>query len=338
MAKISVIVPVYNNEATVAASLQSLFVQSFAELEIIAVDDGSNDGSAAVLARLAAAEPRLQVVALAENGGVHAARAAGLRRATAPYVGFMDADDFVAPEMFQRMLQAVQEQAADIAICGIRHASPAGKALGTKLAFPRAETHARGIFERFCRLDYGTGSLCNKLYRRELLLPHALADFRWRQDVSEDTLVNIGCFYHARRVHLLREQLYTYVVNPASATRKADRATGFTRMLRAYAVAVDTYRHYGREILDGITELYAWQLRSSSYRVADRGALDPHEPALVEAVRVLALKYPAGLALLANLGWPAISDDEALLQSVKTLKRCKFRLPAFLCREILRKF
>ena len=94
MKKISVIVPAYNIEPYLGRCLDSLLAQSYPELEIIVTDDGSTDGTAALLDRYAAEYP--QIVAIHQpNGGVTSARLAALKQATGDYIGFVDGDDLV---------------------------------------------------------------------------------------------------------------------------------------------------------------------------------------------------------------------------------------------------
>ena len=103
--EISVIVPVYNAAATLAATIASALAQTGVRCEVIAIDDGSRDDSAERLAALAAQDPRLRVVRCA-NGGVSAARNLGAELARAPLVAFLDADDLWAPDKLARHLAA----------------------------------------------------------------------------------------------------------------------------------------------------------------------------------------------------------------------------------------
>jgi glycosyltransferase involved in cell wall biosynthesis len=319
--KISVIVPVYNNEHTVSDSLDSLFKQTLRNMEVIAVDDASTDSSGEILDRLAVKEPRLKVLHLHTNVGVHEARVAGLKLAESPYMGFLDADDFARANMFQVMLRDCVQHDADIAICGARICSEKRTFRGIKIRFRRNATVCDDIFGRFCRLDFGTGALWNKIYRRELIMRYAPVNFRWRQDATEDTLVNIGCFWAAKRVRLVHDMLYDYISNPDSATNSASKALSFTRILRAYAIALELYGGFGKEALAGITELYARQLQYGAYHVEDPEEMCAHEERLSEAVTVISANYPIGLAMLANRGWLNNRDSNSVINRVKRILR-----------------
>jgi len=114
--KVSVVVPVYNSEEYLHECVDSLLAQTLKEIEIVLVDDGSPDGSAAICDAYAEKDPRVKVVHK-QNGGLVSARIAGVNVATAPYVGFVDGDDFAAPHMYETLYNAAAENEADIVCC-----------------------------------------------------------------------------------------------------------------------------------------------------------------------------------------------------------------------------
>ena len=117
--KVSVIVPVYNCEAYLPACIASLRAQTLEDIELIFVDDASSDGSLSLLRAAQAEDARVRVIAFAENRGVSAARNAGLDAAAGAFVGFCDADDWVEPQMFARLLDAAEEAGADASFCRV---------------------------------------------------------------------------------------------------------------------------------------------------------------------------------------------------------------------------
>ena len=114
--RISVIVPVYRVEPYLARCLDSILGQSYESLEVIAVDDGSPDRSGEILDAYAARDGRLRVIHQ-ENGGLSAARNAGLDLATGEYIGFVDSDDYILPQMYETLLRLIEAYGADIAEC-----------------------------------------------------------------------------------------------------------------------------------------------------------------------------------------------------------------------------
>jgi len=114
--KISVAVAVYNSEAYLDRTIQSILGQTYRNLEVILVDDGSTDGCPAICDKYAQADPRVKVIHK-KNGGLFTSRNVGMEHATGEYLAFMDGDDWIDPEMYEHMLSALKEQDADLAVC-----------------------------------------------------------------------------------------------------------------------------------------------------------------------------------------------------------------------------
>lgn len=114
--RISVIVPVYNVEAYLNRCVDSILAQSFKQLEIILVDDGSTDRSSAICDMYAGQDERIRVIHK-ENGGLSDARNAGLQIAAGEYIGFVDSDDWIEPDMYRDMYEAAVKHDAQVAVC-----------------------------------------------------------------------------------------------------------------------------------------------------------------------------------------------------------------------------
>lgn len=117
MVKVSVIVPIYKVEKYLGRCLKSLVSQTFKEMEIICVNDGSPDQSQQIIDEYVQKYPDLVKGYVKENGGLSDARNYGLTYATGEYVAFIDSDDWVEPEMIEKMYQAAIEKQADLVIC-----------------------------------------------------------------------------------------------------------------------------------------------------------------------------------------------------------------------------
>lgn len=296
--RVSVVVPVHNGRATVASALASLQAQTLAEIEILVVDDHSTDDTPSLLQQLKQSDPRIQFIRLPHNQGVQAARAAGLLQARAPWIAFLDADDHALPIMLARLLNVAESTRADIVICGSLRVTPAGRSLGPKVRFPRQASIESGLFERFCHLEFGTGALWNKLYRADLIRRWGCRTHRWTQNGTEDTLVNIGCFWEARRVITLPDVLHHYVLQPDSLTSSLEAERGFFKIVQAFAIAVDLYAPLGSRALAGIVDLYRSQLAYPSYALLWQDNLPPWADPLTEPLQFLARDHPRALALL----------------------------------------
>lgn len=116
---ISIIVAAYNIEECLPRCMDSLLMQTYQELEIIVVDDGSKDHTGAICDQYAKTDSRIQVIHQ-ENQGLSGARNAGLSIAKGDYIGYVDGDDWIEPEMYQAMLEACEEEKAQIAVCAYK--------------------------------------------------------------------------------------------------------------------------------------------------------------------------------------------------------------------------
>ncbi len=116
-ATISVIVPIYNVENYLKECVDSLLVQSYDNLEILLIDDGSKDKCPTICDEYAQKDNRIKVVHKT-NGGLSDARNEGLRRATGEYIGFVDSDDWIEPNMYSLLMEGIIKDQADISICG----------------------------------------------------------------------------------------------------------------------------------------------------------------------------------------------------------------------------
>ena len=121
--KISVIVPTYNIENEITRCVESILRQTYQNLEIILVNDGSTDGTLNVLQELSQRDPRIRVINKS-NEGVTRARLDGVKAATGDWIGFVDGDDYVEPMMFETLLENVYQYDADISHCGYQMVFP----------------------------------------------------------------------------------------------------------------------------------------------------------------------------------------------------------------------
>ena len=120
MPKVSVVIPVYNAERHLGECLDSVLGQTLKDIEVLCVDDGSTDGSAAILARYAAKDPRMRVLA-SEHEGAGAARNKGLSEAGGEYLFFCDADDWIDRDALSSLYKMAKESSSDVAMTGMRY-------------------------------------------------------------------------------------------------------------------------------------------------------------------------------------------------------------------------
>lgn len=295
---VSVILPVYNGEAFIQRSLESLTSQTLRDFEIIVIDDASTDTTTSIVTDFKSRFDNITLVRKQENTGVHNARLEGLRRAKGAWIGFVDSDDTVSPRTFDTMLAAGVRNSADIVVCEANSLTESGARLGRKVKLSKNELITSDIFNHFCALTFGTGMLWNKLYRREIILPAAKLAFPWQQNTNEDMLLNIGCFLHAKSVYLLKDPLYNYTRRRNSVTASMPGSLAYADIYRAYAAAIFLYSNLGDKVMLRITELYRKQLEFECYRIVDLDELLAHHDALHEATNIIMERYPLGLSIL----------------------------------------
>lgn len=215
---VSVIVPVYNLEKSVSACLDSLLDQTYSPLEILLVNDGSTDNTPGILNRYAARHPHITVLHQT-NGGVDAARYAGMDRAAGQYVMFLDGDDVIFPDCVEAMEQMAARENADIVIGDyVRYLDRFGLFRRKDGTIPRNTVIERkdfldSYYSGFFGMDrhalfYTYGKMCTKLYKKDFLLAHRPPPSRLRY--AEDQLFNLQVFPRAERIALLAKDVYVY--------------------------------------------------------------------------------------------------------------------------------
>lgn len=207
--KISVIVPVYKVETYLRKCLDSVVNQTYRNLEIILVDDGSPDNCGAVCDEYAAKDGRIQVIHK-ENGGVSSARNAGLAVATGDWLGWVDSDDWIELDMYEYMLKSALEQDADIVVCGRIERYP-----NRSRFFVWENTQILNTTQALEKLLENTlmgNYLCDKLWWRELFQGLTFPVGKTFEDIA----LAHRLFLRAERVVCLPEAKYNYLQHPDS--------------------------------------------------------------------------------------------------------------------------
>ncbi len=212
--KISVIIPAYNIRDYLGPTLDSVLAQTYENLEIIVVNDGSGDGTGAVADAYAGKDSRIRVIHK-ENGGVTSARLRGVAEAAGVYIGFVDGDDYIEPDMYRRLLENAKSYSADISHCGYQMVFPSrvdyyhntGKLMVQEGDCGCADLLAGSFVEP---------ALVNKLYRRELFTGlENWMDASVR--INEDLLMNFFLFRQASITVFEDICPYHYVLRKGSA-------------------------------------------------------------------------------------------------------------------------
>lgn len=165
---ITVIIPLYNKEKAIATTLRSVLGQTYADLDIVVVDDGSTDGSAAIVKKVAEGDPRVRYF-LKENGGVSSARNYGLEQALGDWVCFLDADDEMLPRNLEHLLQIATDYHVGLAAASVLVHTGSG---ALKTVSLRRQTKSPRLYKNFIKALlkretlFATGAC---LYKKELL-------------------------------------------------------------------------------------------------------------------------------------------------------------------------
>lgn len=215
---ISIVVPAYNCSGFIARCVDSLCGQSYSDLQIILVDDGSSDDTPAVCDELAAADSRITVIHKL-NGGVSSARNVGISAAEGEYITFADADDYVNPDHIENLYNLMQKHACDVAICSYSvenegSCKPAGRS-----AYSCNEVcydHDSAVCELLAGGAVG-GYVWNKLYRRELLEG---IEFDGSIKILEDLLFNYNVFGRVKSAVFSDYKSYHYIQRGQSAMHR----------------------------------------------------------------------------------------------------------------------
>ena len=217
LGKISIIVPIFNVERFLSRCIESLINQTYKNLEIILIDDGSPDECGIICDDYAKRDERI-IVVHQQNAGVSTARNEGLKVACGDYIGFCDPDDWVEPEMYEEMISAIEEMEADIAICGYNYYDQSGS-IDTKREYKVKLNDLVSRHETFKRMSDMPPTIrlgvVNKLFRRSILMNQI---FKEGIHSAEDVLFLTEYINKIKKAVIVHKPLYLNTVREGSAT------------------------------------------------------------------------------------------------------------------------
>lgn len=218
---ISVIIPVYNVENYIEASIKSVIEQSYKNIEIILVNDGSTDNSGKICDSFAALDNRIKVIHKS-NSGVSAARNSGIESASGDYICFIDSDDYVTADYVKHMYDVAEKYNSDITTSNQYKIWNDGKVVelfkrnapyGSVIVKSGTETLSDMLYGKTC---YAT--CCCKLYKKEIFKNIRFPEYR----MGEDSFTMYKCFLAADSVAHLYQPDYYYVQHESSAMHSVD--------------------------------------------------------------------------------------------------------------------
>lgn len=203
---ISVIVPIYNVEKYLNRCVESIVNQTYKDLEIILVDDGSPDNCPQICDSWAEKDNRIKVVHK-ENGGLSDARNAGMRNATGEVVSFIDSDDWIESNMFEKMLSQMEQDNSDIVSCGVKWVEENGKILKNDTVDQHETLDTHSAMSELINDGKLKQHVWNKIYKTELIKDILFEKGKYHEDVFWSYQI-IG---KAECVSVVTDSFYYYV-------------------------------------------------------------------------------------------------------------------------------
>ncbi|MEU3403297.1 bifunctional glycosyltransferase family 2 protein/CDP-glycerol:glycerophosphate glycerophosphotransferase [Streptomyces sp. NPDC006670] len=259
--RLSIVVPSYNVELYLDECLESLAAQTFDDFEVVIVDDGSTDNSAAIAAAFAERDQRFRVV-LQQNAGLGAARNVGFRHASpdSEYIAFVDSDDTLPSDAYQKLIDALDSSGSDFAAGNVKRFRSVGmqQSWGHRVAF--ANTRLKTHISKFPALVTDR-TAWNKVYRRGFWEEHG---FQYPEGILyEDAPVSIPAHYFAKSVDVISDVVYHWRVRETGERSITQRSTDPVSVIDR----VTSVRLVREALLGKTGEKYARYLRDYDYNV-----------------------------------------------------------------------
>ena len=240
MPKVSIIVPIYNIEDYIERCLESLLSQTLKNIEIICVDDGSTDSSGDICDYYALQDERL-VVIHKENGGLVSARKIGLEIARGEYIGFVDGDDYIEPDMYQQLLAAIQQNHVDIIHSGF---ISQGKTFLPKKFEVLNYMDARcENIRKYVLSSEITPSIWSKLFKKEII-QNCYSSVPDIQSYGEDLVCLVNCFCEGAHMISIDMAFYHYTIRDDSISHLISNKN-YQEEINLYESIVNNLENYG---------------------------------------------------------------------------------------------
>lgn len=234
---ISVIVPVYNVEKYLERCINSIINQTYQNLEIILVDDGSVDNSPEICDNYAKKYDYIKVIHK-KNGGLSSARNTGIKNSTGNYIGFVDSDDSIAPVMFEKLLDLINRYKLKIAGVNFKSIKSDKEILLKKSRYNIEHyDNINALYHLFEKEDY---SVCNKLYDKNLF-----ENFMFKENtINEDILANYFLFSKSNGFVYFNEVMYYYFNNEGSITSSKFKERDFDLLKNCKELLIEAKKDF----------------------------------------------------------------------------------------------
>lgn len=256
---ISIIIPVYKVEKYINKCLESVVNQSYNNIEIILIDDGSPDQCGEICDNYAKCDKRIRVVHKT-NGGLSDARNTGLEICTGDYIGFVDGDDYISHDMYEKMLEYALQNDVDVVMCGAANVIY-NKEQKNRYFEPYVLRDKTEIINNVLAFPYDGASttVCNKLFKKEIF-----KNLKFDKNVAyEDDYIVLKWINKTNSLGIMPDPFYKYVQRRDSITHKRHYTKTIQDVINAYENnRIFVYRFY-KQSVEAVDYRYWWAYRCS---------------------------------------------------------------------------
>ena len=283
MPKVSIIIPVYNSEKYVEKCIRSVMNQTFQELEIIIIDDGSSDGSYEILKELAKEDSRI-ILIHQENSGVAIARNVGLERVSGEYLTFVDGDDYIDLDYIERLYMCAHNKGADLVICGMTYVDEEDSLI--KKLIPGE--YKRNVKEEW---TFRISAVCSHFYKARLWKEQNVRFYPGER--GEDMPISLYFSATCDKITTLDEAGYYYVQHKQSAMHHFRGLKQFSLPYVAFENAIQKIRDNGIKNSIEFHELFVMRIFCTCFFDLSRGASREKKRELCDyIIRILKMYMP----------------------------------------------
>lgn len=263
MYKLTVIVPAYNVEKYIEKCLESLVNQTYRDVEILVINDGSTDNTKKIIKKYEKKYKNLKLLNK-ENGGLSSARNFGLQNTKTEYVTFVDGDDYLELNAYEVIMKKVEEEKADIGIYNLKKIYP-NKIVNSKLSkrIYYKKDSLKQIFSKSKEIDV---IVCNKIFRINIIVKNRI--YFENKAYFEDTGFIFRYLYFVKKISLQDLPLYNYIQHNNSITKKFNQliissCENTYKIIKEFYKKNNKYEEYKNEIEDMYLRMKIYTLNNS---------------------------------------------------------------------------
>lgn len=266
---ISVVIPIYNCKKYIHRCIDSIINQTYKNLEIIIVDDGSSDGSQYICDKYENIDNRIRVFHI-ENSGVSEARNIGYKYSTGKYIAFVDSDDWIEPDMYEKLYYYIVKNKVDVICCDyyINYENNSKEIINEHNKINKILSKDESFYYLIKNEFYG-GYIWNRLYSKEILNKIEIDGkiFENNIQVCEDLLMNCRIISEINEIYYIQEPYYHYYQNLSSVTKDRKYNEKIITIKDAYEKIIEIYEKNSIKNMEFVIYEYIKILLNLNYRI-----------------------------------------------------------------------